>query len=90
MSDFIDVEFVAFLSRSYGLSADVCRRLILEFLAEYEQTLDEFVQRRHVELKSAEGLKNEESYRRIGEEVQQRRFSPPKLSERQIRRIIYG
>ena len=90
MADVIDPELVAYLSRSSGLAAALCRRLTLEVLAEYNETLEEFVTRRHGELKAVQGLKNERIYRRIREELASRRFAAPELSERQIRRMIYG
>jgi hypothetical protein len=90
MSHGIDPEFVEYLARSCGLSAAVCQRLVLEVLSQYDETPDEFVRRRHQELKALEGFKNDQIYRRLLEEVRERRFAAPVLSERQIRRLIYG
>ena len=91
MADPVDPEFVVYLARSCGLPADVCRRLVLEVLAHYHETLEDFVQRRHKELKTLdEGFKNEQIYVRIRNEVRDRRFGTANLTERQIRRMIYG
>jgi hypothetical protein len=90
MADPVDPEFVDYLARSCGLPADVCRRLVLEVLAQYQETLEGFVQRRHKELKTLEGFKNEQIYVRIRSEVRDRRFGTANLTERQIRRMIYG
>ena len=90
MAEGIDPEFVDYLSRSCGLPITVCRRLVLEVLAQYAETLDEYVQRRHQELKDPEGLKNAQIYARIQGELGEQRFGAPALSERQIRRMIYG
>ena len=85
-----DPEFIAYLSRTCGLSAETCQRLVLDVLAQYAETLDDYVRRRHAELKRIDGLKNAQIYARILSEVREQRFTAPALSERQIRRIIYG
>lgn len=90
MDDVVDPEFSDYLARSCGLSPAVCRRLVLEVLAQYGETLEEFVQRRHQELRSGDGLKNHEIYGCILGEVRTRRFGAPTITERQIRRMIYG
>jgi hypothetical protein len=46
--------------------------------------------RRHRELKETEAQRNDTIYRRIAEEVAARPFACTPLTERQIRRLIYG
>ncbi len=86
----VDPELADYLARSSGLAPDVCRRLVLEVLAQYSETLEDFVQRRHRELRSRSGLKNDQIYECILHEVQNRRFGAPDITARQIRRMIYG
>ena len=60
-----------------------------EVISFYGETPEVFVVRRHRELK-AEGLRNSAIYARVAAEMDSWRFRAPRLSERQIRRIIYG
>jgi tRNA U34 5-carboxymethylaminomethyl modifying GTPase MnmE/TrmE len=82
-------ELVAHLVRSTRLSEAEAHRVIDEVLAFMSETPEDFVRRRHLELQ-AQGCTNAEIFARIAQELSQRRFSAPPLSERQIRRIIYG
>ena len=77
------------LLRMTRLGPAECERLVAEVLAYHDETADGFVQRRHGELK-ARGLKNPEIFERLQVELGQRRFAAPELSQRQLRRIIYG
>ncbi len=86
----VDPAFLAHLTDRTGLDEARCRRLVEEVLHEYRETLPEFVQRRHGELKAATGLGNEALYGRIREEARARPFTVAPLTERQIRRMIYG
>jgi hypothetical protein len=74
---------------TYSISDGDFERLHEEFLAYFGQTVEEFVSRRHQELQKT-GLKNDEIYRLIRAESAARRFAVQDLSERQIRRIVYG
>jgi hypothetical protein len=51
--------------------------------------VEEYVRSRHASLKTY-GAKNPEIFARIAEELQARVVAPPELSERQLRRIVYG
>jgi hypothetical protein len=64
-------------------------RVVAEVLAYFSEPLERFVARRHAELQGEE-LKNPEIFARIVEELRERRFAAPELSERQIRRMVYG
>jgi hypothetical protein len=50
--------------------------------------VEEFVRRRHAELRTY-GAKHAEIFARIATELQDRVVAAPPLSERQLRRIIY-
>ena len=82
-------ELVGYLVRSSRLSRAEAVRLVDEVLAFLHESAEEFVRRRHHELQQA-GHSNSEIFARIGTEAARRRFRAPPLSERQIRRIVYG
>jgi hypothetical protein len=72
-----------------GVSRGQAARLVDEVLAHFSETSEEFVRRRHRELQ-ADGVANAVSFAAIAGELAQRRVAGPRLSERQIRRVIYG
>lgn len=63
--------------------------MVLDVLAYFDETTEEFVRRRHRELQS-HGLRNEEIFERIRHEMPHRAVAPPDLSSRQLRRLVYG
>jgi hypothetical protein len=77
------------LERMTRLSRLEAERVVAEVLEYFSEPLEVFVSRRHAELQGEE-LKNPDIFARIAAEVRQRRFAAPDLSERQIRRMIYG
>ena len=77
------------LERTSRLSRAEAAKLIAEVVEFFSTTVEEFVARRHAELQ-AEDLRNEAIFARIREELAARCFAAPPLSERQIRRLIYG
>jgi hypothetical protein len=77
------------LERTTRLSRLEAERVVAEVLDYFSEPLDGFVARRHAELQGEE-LKNPDIFSRIAAEVRQRRFAAPGLSERQIRRMVYG
>jgi hypothetical protein len=90
MSDRPDLEdLVQYLVRSSRLSRQEAVRVIDEVLAFMDERAEEFVCRRHRELQG-EGLGNDQIFERIARELPWRRFRAPALTERQIRRLIYG
>jgi polyhydroxyalkanoate synthesis regulator phasin len=82
-------ELVTYLVRSTRLTAPEARRVLDEVLAYLDETSEDFIRRRHLALQS-QGLSNPEIFVRLTGEISQRRFRAAELSERQIRRIIYG
>ena len=77
------------LEQTSRLSRSEAERVVREVVAFFSEPLESFVARRHRELQSG-GLRNEVIFERIAVEVAERRFAAPALSERQIRRIVYG
>jgi hypothetical protein len=72
-----------------GLSDGDARRIVSDVLAYFSEGTEEFVRRRHRELQRS-GHPNAEIFAVISRELPTRRVAAPALSERQIRRVIYG
>jgi len=90
MSDLAEFqELVAYLSRTSRLSPTEAARVVNEVLSFLAETPAAFVRRRHHALQ-ADGLSNSAIFARLASELAQWRFRAAALSERQIRRIIYG
>ncbi len=64
-------------------------RVVDDLIELLDETVEQFVQRRHAELQR-EGLRNEEIFGRLADECATWRFRAPTLSPRQLRRIVYG
>jgi hypothetical protein len=82
-------ELVDYLVRSCSLNPAEAARVIADVLGYYSEAPEEFVRRRHRELK-ARGLTNDQVFDRILAEMPLRRYAPPGFSLRQLRRIVYG
>jgi hypothetical protein len=89
MSDPFPAELARYLAASTGLPQATAVRVIADVVTYFNETLEEFVRRRHAELRRRHH-KNEEIWPAIEAELGQRRFAPPALSQRQLRRIVYG
>lgn len=77
------------LQRTTRLDRAEAEKVVRETLEYFSESPSEFVARRHQELR-ARGLRNAAIYRRIACEAGERRFASAPLSERQIRRLVYG
>ena len=84
-----DQDLARYLAASTGLPLPTATRIIADVNAYYDETVEDFVRRRHIELKRR-NLKNDEIWPEIAAELHGRRFMAPGLSERQLRRLIYG
>lgn len=80
---------VTHLARSGALPPAQAARLVDDVLAFLNETVEQFVRRRHADLQRA-GAANRDIFSTLATELTQRRFAAPALSERQLRRIIYG
>lgn len=89
IADQTDDELVRHLCHSRGLRREEVAWILQEIHDYYAEERDAFIRRRHRELQGS-GLANAAIYRRLAEELAQRRFPAATMSERQIRRIIYG
>src|SRR6266702_7692402 len=82
-------DLVRYLAASTGLPQTTMVRVIADVATYFNETVEEFVRRRHVELQQRQ-RKNDEIWPLIAAELGQRRFAAPEVSERQLRRIVYG
>jgi hypothetical protein len=82
-------DLARYLAASTGLPLLTAGRVIADVATYFNETIEEFVCRRHAELKHRRH-KNDEIWPLIAAELRQRRFAAPGLSERQLRRMIYG
>jgi hypothetical protein len=83
-----DPDLVAHLVGTTGLTSAEAERVITDVLAFHAEPVEELVRRRHAQLKTY-GAKNPEIFAQIAAELADRVVSAPRLTERQLRRIIY-
>ena len=89
MPDPFPPDLARYLAASTGLPQSTAMRVIADVNTYFSETIEEFVQRRHTELRRA-SRKNNEIWPAIAAELRQRRFPAPSLSDRQLRRLVYG
>lgn len=82
-------ELVEHLCKITRLDRSEAKRVIEEVVAFYQESPESFVSRRHRELQLG-GYSNSQIYTLLKLELGMRCFAAPALSERQIRRMIYG
>jgi hypothetical protein len=82
-------ELVTHLTRTSPLSPGEAAWVVGEVLGYFSESAEEYVRRRHRELKT-EGLTNDQAFGRIAAELPARRVAAPRLSLRQLRRVVYG
>ena len=88
-TDQLPDELVDHLCRHSTLDASEATRLVIEVLAFHHEAPADFIRRRHHELQKT-GLNNSTIYQRLQEELASYRFTAEPMTERQIRRTIYG
>ena len=84
-----DPALVSHVVATTSLTAAEAARVIEDVIAFHAQPLEAYVRERHAHLK-AYGARNPEIFARIAEELTTRVVAAPELSERQLRRIVYG
>ncbi len=84
-----DPELVARVAASTGLSAAEAERVVEDVVAFHAESVEDYVRRRHAHLKTF-GAKNSDIFERVAGELRGRVVAAPELSERQLRRIVYG
>jgi hypothetical protein len=89
MSDSHPPDLVRHVAASTGLPEGTATRVIADVAAYFGETVEEFVRRRHGELQRRQ-RKNDEIWPQIAAELAVRRFAAADMTERQLRRIVYG
>jgi hypothetical protein len=89
MPDPVPQDLARYLAASTGLPPSTAVRVIADVTTYFSETIEDFVRRRHAELRRGQ-RKNGEIWPVIAAELSQRRFAAPGLSERQLRRLVYG
>ena len=89
MDDSYPQDLVRHVARSTGLDEATASRVVADVTAYFGQTVQEYVISRHEDLKSR-NRKNDDIWPLIADELKSRRFRADELSERQLRRMIYG
>jgi hypothetical protein len=84
-----DRTLVDHLVATTELTAAEAARVVEDVLAFHAEPVEAYVRRRHAELKTL-GLRNPEIFARLAEELAHRVVAAPELTERQLRRIVYG
>lgn len=86
---YVDPQLLRHVEESSGLTPTEARRLVEDVLAFHDETIEEWVRRRHGELRTY-GARNVDIFTRLREELRGHVVAAPELSERQLRRMIYG
>jgi hypothetical protein len=84
-----DPTLVAHVVATTGLNSAEAARVVEDVVAFHAESVELYVRRRHAELKTY-GVRNPEIFGRLAEELGDRVVAPPPLTERQLRRIVYG
>jgi hypothetical protein len=77
------------LERTTQLPRNVLGRVVAEVVEHHREPVEHLVRRRHRELQAA-GLSNSLIWTTLTNELSTRVVASPQLSERQLRRIVYG
>jgi hypothetical protein len=85
----MDEKFKRHVVETYNVSDRDFERLYEEFLEHFGFDLEDFIRHRHFELRT-EGKRNESIYGILIGEAARRRFPAQGLTERRVRRMIYG
>jgi hypothetical protein len=89
MTDSCPQDLVRHIVASTGLPEATAARVVADVMAYFGETAEEFVRRRHAELQRRQ-RKNDEIWPQIVAELENRRFPATDMSERKLRRIVYG
>ena len=82
-------DVTAHVARTTGLPIPAARRVVEDIASFFHEPAEAFIRRRHRELQAA-GRANAEIFAEIAKELSERPVAAPELTERQIRRVIYG
>ena len=89
MSHPIPPDLVRHVAASTGLPPPTAARVIADVIAYFGETTEQFVRRRHAELRRLQ-FNNDQIWVAIEAELAQHPVAAPELTQRQLRRIVYG
>lgn len=89
MDDTHPQDLVRHVMASTGLDEATAARVVADVVSYFSQTVEDFVRQRHAELREL-NKRNDDIWPRLAAEVNGRRFGVRDLTERQLRRIVYG
>ena len=84
-----DHDLIDRVASSTGLTPAEAARVVEDVLAWYREPVEDYVRRRHAHHRLF-GQRNPETFALIAGELAGRLVAAPSLSQRQLRRIIYG
>ena len=84
-----DPALVSHVVATTSLTPGEAAKVIDDVITFHAQSVEDYVRVRHAHLKTY-GARNPEIFARIAEELSERVVAAPELSERQLRRIVYG
>lgn len=84
-----DPALVEHVAATTGLSRPEAARVVQDVVAFYSEPVEDYVRRRHAHLKTY-GAKNDQIFALLAEELAARVVAAPRLSQRQLRRLVYG
>jgi hypothetical protein len=84
-----DRELVDRIAASTGLTQAEAARVVQDVLSWYREPVEDYVRRRHAQ-HQRERRHNPEIFALIAGELADRLVAAPALSQRQLRRIVYG
>jgi hypothetical protein len=82
-------DLVRHVARSTGLDEATAARVVADVMAYFGQTVEQYVVSRHEELKTR-NRRNDDIWPAVLGELRDRRFRAPEVTERQLRRMVYG
>jgi hypothetical protein len=82
-------DLVSHLERTTTLGGAEAARVVADVLAYFSEPTEAFVRRRHRELQRR-NLTNPQIFDAIQRELALRRVAAPELTDRQLRRMVYG
>jgi hypothetical protein len=89
MEDEVPEDLARHVAVTTGLPLAIAVRVVSDVMGYFVETSQEFVRRRHAELRRA-GVSNAEIWSLLRRELALRPVASSTLSERQLRRIVYG
>jgi polyhydroxyalkanoate synthesis regulator phasin len=84
----VESALVDHLVAGTGLTPAEAQRVVEDVIAYYAEPVEDYVRRRHADLQTY-GARNAEIFSTIAAELDDRVVAAPRLTERQLRRIVY-